>query len=247
MNLGVHNVRSRLGRSKVKHPSKSLPGPYERELIYPVAEMIQVACNQKKKGDRLIRSGRSILATSVYQSALKKLQMLDRNYYTDFMIQSDTFRDYTAPDAMKALTFKLQAGLAEAGLMSQQYIEVARLADSALKCKNEVHDTSYGCHGSCSLSYKDDHKEWTKDQREDYVKFYYCKAMSLYHMGDTLNSKEHMEIALGWNPWDHRVKVHLVMLKRKLAKEEFRRSKLQGLNDPQKRLYKKQTLRRAKV
>ena len=206
--------------------------------------MIQVVCSWKQKGDRLIRNGRSILAASAYQAALNKLDFVHRNCYIYFTIRAEAFKGYTASDAMNALTFKLQAGLAAAFLMSRRYTEVTQLTKSALQCSNSYCDCRnrpYDCR-SRSRTYEQD---WAEDQKLDCLKIHYCRALSLHHTGDAAHAVEQMEQAHSVDAGDGTVFAQLTILKQQLA--AARKQRLEKLNSLQNQLRKKQATRRKKV
>ena len=209
------------------------------------AAKIQVVWHWKQKGDRLIRSGRSILAASAYQAALNKLDFVHRKCYIYFIIRAEALKGYSAVHAMYALTIKLQAGLAAAGLMSRKYTEVAQLTKSVLKCSN-----SY-C--NCQNRPYDrpdgpNDQDWAEDPKLDGLKLHYCRALSLHHTGDTPHAIEQMEQALSLDPGDGTVFAQLTILKQRLAQAEgaARKQKLEKLNSLQNQLRKKQATRRKK-
>ena len=218
--------------------------------------MFEVMCNWKRKGERLFRSGRPHLAASVYQTALNKLELLDRNHNLDFQCRAKTFDGLSAGDARKVLAFKLRACLAAANLKSRHYKEVVAQTGSALKCEDKTHDLIY--HGewytNCSHSYSDyigsyAFENWAEDQRPEYLRIHYCRAMALYHLGDTVTAAEHMEEAFRLDPGDNHVFEKLTVLKEELAEEAARKRKLrlEKLNSSQIQLQKKQARRRMKT
>ena len=210
--------------------------------------MIEVVCNWKRKGERLFRSGRSYLAVSVYQAALKKLGMLDRNYSLSFTIRAKSFQGYEAVDAIKVLAFRIEACLAVASLKSQHYKEVAAQTDAALKCEDETHTGIYPPHMYCSHSYRRWNGDWAEDQKPEYLTLHYCKAMALYHLGNRVTAIEHMEEALRLDPGDTNVFEKLTMLKQTLAEEAAaRKQRLVKINKPQNQLRKKQARRRMRT
>lgn len=203
-----------------------------------------MVCNWKNKGDRLLQSGRSILATSVYQTALNKIDLIKRDCYIYFQIRATTFQGYGAVDALKALAFKLQAGLAAAGLMSGKYQEVIQLTESALTCNSPDGDCNYGHRYNCNLGYNDDRRERVGDQKVDYQRLHYSRALAHDRLSDPVRAIEHMEKALEYFPRDRTVFTQLTRLKQKSTAQKQRAAKL---NVSQDRLRKKQENRRSKA
>lgn len=204
------------------------------------------------KGDRLFRSGRSYLAASVYQAALKKLESLHCADILDSITTAKTFRRFSAVDARKILAFQIGACLAAASLKSRDYEEVVAQTASILKCDNERHSLIYRFHKYCSHSYWSSAGHWAEDQKFEYVRIHYCRAMALYHLGHTLSAAEHMEAALLLDPGDNNVFEKLTMLKQtlakqNLAKEAARKQRLEKLNRSQIQLRKKQARRKMKA
>ena len=209
--------------------------------------MIQVLCNQMNKGDRLLRNGSSNLAASTYLTALSKLKSLNQDNDLYFTLRSTKFEGYYAVNAFKALRFKLQAGTAAAYLMSRNYKEVCQMTDAALTCNNAhrgcTHKPISIC---CSHMYYSAKQDWVEDQKLDYVKIHYCKALALKHMGDTVLAIEHMEKALAFDPGDGTVYAQLMLLKGKLEEDAARKARLEKLNARQNQLRRKQKDRREK-
>ena len=210
--------------------------------------MIQVVCNWKTKGDRLIRKGSSNLAASTYQAALSKLDLL-RGRPLYFSMRSTAFEGFDSKDTINALSFKLQASVAAALLMSRKYEEVDRRTDSALICDQTKSYYTHEPHGYCSLGYRDYDRNWIEDQRLDYLKLHYCKAIALKNMGDITQAVAHMEKAYGFDPGDGTVFAQLVLLKQKLEEDKARArgQRLAKLNPRQQRLRRKQTNRKEKA
>ena len=105
--------------------------------------------------------------------------------------------------------------------MSRRYTDIAQWIDAALKCSNS---DSRACRG-CRHNYWDQKRDWTRDQREDYLKAHYCKAFALKELGDTEGAIKHLEKALGL---ESKVFVQLEPLKQKQKigqlRENFERS-----------------------
>lgn len=208
-----------------------------------------MVCNWKRKGDRLIRNGSSNLAASTCQAALSKLDLLkDRPIY--FSMRSTAFEGFRSKDAINALSFKLQASLAAALLMSRKYEEVDQRIDFALKCDQA--DTNCAHKKSCphcSLAYSDYNRDWIEDQKLDYLRIHYCKAIALKNLGDTTQAVVHMEKAQGFDPGDGHVFAQLVLLKQKLEEDKARarEQRLGKLNTQQSRLRRKQIDRKEKA
>ena len=201
-------------------------------------------CNWKNKGDRLLQSDRSILAASVYQTALNKIDLIYRDCYIYFNVRATTFQGYEAVDAMKALTLKLQAGLAAADLMSGMYQEVIQLTESALRCNGPDGECPYAYRHlyNCTLGYNGN-RDWNEEQKLDYQRLHYSWAQALHHLGDIVPAIEHMEKAMGYYPRNRTVFAQLARLKQKSAAEKRRAKRL---NASQDQLRKKQERRRAK-
>ena len=180
-----------------------------------------MVCNWKKKGDRLIRNGSSNLAASTYQAALSKLDLVN-DCPLSFSLRSTEFEGFRSKDTINALSFKLQASLAAALLMSRKYEEVDRRADSALKCSGTRTDCTHKFFPHCSLAYDDDNRNWIEDQKLDYLKIHYCKAIALKNMGDTTQALVNMEKAQGFDPGDGTVFAQLVVLKQKVEEDKAR-------------------------
>ena len=203
--------------------------------------------NWKRKGERLFRSGRSYLAASVYQAALKKLKSLKRNHNLYFTITAGAFQGHLALDSVDILAFRIEACLAAASFKSRAYEEVAALTFAALMC-DKSHNV-FGPHdGYCNHSYHRSEGDWADDQKFDYLRIHYCRAMALYHLGDTVSATAHMEEALRIDPGDNCVFEKLTMLRQKLAEETAaaRKLRLKKLNSSQIQLQKKQARRRTK-
>ena len=156
---------------------------------------------------------------------------------------------------MRTLEFKVKASLVAASLKSQLYKDVVAQTDAALKCDDETHTGIHSRHNSCNRWYCSG-REWAEKQKAEYLRLHYCKAIALYHLGDTVTAVEHMEEAHSLDPGDNHVFEKLTMLKQqKLAEETVRRNeeaarrkeRLNKLNKPQTQLQKKQARRRAKA
>lgn len=145
---------------------------------------------------------------------------------------------------MKALTFKLQAGLAAAGLMSGKYQEVIQLTESALTCNSPDGDCDHGHRYNCNLGYNDDRPDRVGDQKLDYQRLHYSRALAHDRLGDPVRAIEHMEKALEYYPRDRTVFAQLALLKQKSAAQKPRAEKL---NVSQDQLRKKQENRRSKA
>ena len=210
--------------------------------------------NWKRKGERLFRSGRSYLAASVFQTALQKLESLDldRIHGVDFKPAPNSLRAYSAVDTGKILAFQIEACLAAASLESRDYDEVCLETGSFLWWDDETHRLTCQDHYDCNQSLSYSCRQWVGDQTFEYLRIFYCRAMALYHLGDTVSAVWHMEEALRLDPGDNNVFEKLTMLKQTvatqaLAKEAARNQRLQKLNSSQIQLQKKQARRRAKA
>ena len=228
------------------------PGHGRRRLTNSTSEIIQVVSNWKRKGERLFRSGRSYLAASVFQTAFKKLEWLSYNHDLNFAVIANTIKEMNAVDAVQILAFSIEAWLAAASLKSRNYEEVVTQTDSALKCDDEEHSYIYRCESSYSRFYnsiysrfQDSYDDgWEEDRKLDYLRIHYCRAMALYHLGDTVTAVKHMEEALRLDPGDNAVFEKLTMMKQTL--KSARKPRLEKLNRPQNRLREKQARRRTK-
>lgn len=211
--------------------------------------MVLVACNWKIKADRLLRNGRSNLATSTYKGTLSKIDRIGQNRELDFTILSGQFEDYCGTDALRALRFKVQASFCAAYLMSRKYQDVSKAADAALECTRAYRDCTHELYDYCSLPYRASSQDWAEDQKLDYVKIHYCKALALNHMGATGRAVEHMEKALGFDPGDGTVFAQLTLLKQELKwkKDAVRHKRAGKLNVRQDQLRRKQAIRKAKA
>ena len=209
--------------------------------------------NWKKKGDRLIRSGRSILATSAYKTAIEKLERLKNHSYRHyFLLTANPLQSRRALDAIHTLSFKLHAALAAAGLMYRKYEEVGRLTESVLARGSNYDLCVHGLWWGCDYMYCYVERDWAKHLKLDLVKIHYCRALSLHHLGDTVSAIEHMEEALSLDRGDGTVFAQLVLLKQQQlaeaeAEAEARKQRLESLNGLQIKLRKKQARRRAKA
>lgn len=197
-----------------------------------------VLCNRKDRGDRLLQSGRSNLATSTYLNALQKISHL-RWYWLErvevktrrssclktrnslsFPITSGPFKDLSARYASKALKFKVQASMAAAYSRSGRHRDVIDVAEAALDCdlnKYYCDDRSnYTCDHSTDCFFGSEGQDWAKDQKSDYAKIYHHKALALEKLGDMLGAIEHMEKALNCDAESDMAVAELSRLKRKL-------------------------------
>ena len=173
--------------------------------------MLQVVCNRKTTGDQLLKSGRSHLAASKFHAALSKLDLLTQTDPDHFTLRTTTYQGHYSLDAINVLTFKLQANIAAACLMSRRYEEVDLWTSTALDCSHDQ--------GSCPHRYIDAflgevERDWKEEQGLDYLKIHYCKAMARKHVGDSVGALEHMEKALSFDPGDSTVYTQLSLLKK---------------------------------
>ena len=202
-----------------------------------------ILCNQKDRGDRLLQSGRSDLAASTYSSALQKLSSF-REYWLgevkprlrrlsrstlkarndlDFLITSGPFKGLRARYATIVLKFKVQASMAAASSRSGRYMEVISLAEVALDWENVGRDCAYcsnnnGRH-SKDCRYESEDRDWAENQRSDYAKIYYHRALALEKLGDTSKAIEDMEQALKHDPENEMALAGLSRLQRKLEEK----------------------------
>lgn len=208
--------------------SDQISTPEQTRLTLLFTEMFLVACNWKNKGDRLLRSGRSDWAVSKYLVALGKINLIGQYRALDFQIKSEIIEAYCARDAVNALRFKVQACVAAAFLMSRKYKDVGESTDAALECSHASAGCTHQKYDACSQSYCCLDHDWWEDQKLDYARIHYCKALALKHLGDTVLAIEHMEKALDFDPGDNTVFAQLVLLKRRLEEDvarEHRREK----------------------
>lgn len=210
--------------------------------------MIQVVCYRWKKGDRLLRSGRSILAASTYQTALSKIDLIRRKSYINFDVRANAFQGFDAVDTLNALALNLQAGLAAAHLMSQKFKEVVLSTKSALRCNQAAQDCPHRS-WYCNHSYRDRKRDWAKDQRLDYQRIHYCRAIALKYLGDTEYAVEHMEKALTFDPGDGTAFAQLTQLRQELEEKKAaaRKRRSEKIHSPQNQLRIKQAKRRSKA
>ena len=172
--------------------------------------------------------------------------MLDRSHdHLYFRIKAKCFQGYLAVDAIKILVFRIEACLAAASLKSRNYKEVVAQTYAALRCDGEIQT---GCHEYCCHSYG----YWLEEQKPDCLRIHYCRAMALYHLGNTVTATWHMEYALHLDPGDNDVFEKLTMLQQKLAEESqisqrLRNLRLEKLNSSQNQLRKKQARRRTRA
>ena len=210
--------------------------------------------NWKRKGERLFRSGRSYLAVSVYQRALKKLELLDDDNDLDFIVSATTLIWNVAVDERKMLFFEVEACLAAANLKSQNYKEVVAQTDSTFDCNDERHSRIYHSNSDYDFFCSKSDAGWAEQRHKlNYARILYCRAMALYHLGNIATAVEHMEEALRADPGDNTAFEKLTMLKQILAKQTLekeatrRKERLDKLNKSQIQLRKKQARRRAKA
>lgn len=185
-----------------------------------ITERFLVVCNWRRNGDRLLRNGRSELATSSYKTALLKLESLHPGYFDT--LTSDTFKGYWAEDAIKILKFKLQASVAASYLRSHRYKDIVKLADDVWKC------CLYPSRCSHEYSDCDCVKCWAKtseQSKDDEVKAHYCYSLALMQTGDTSGAIEQMEKALEFDPGNGTVLSQLMNLRRKAEKENLKRGR----------------------
>ena len=252
-----------------------------------------ILCNRKDRGDRLLQSGRSDLAALTYLSALQKLCGL-REYWLEevevktgkwscltarnrlsFRITSGPFKDLKARYATKALKFKVQASMAAAFSRSGKYTHVIDVAEAALDCDKRIrgfaHLSTYNCHHSEDCFFGSEGRDWAEDQKSDYAKLYYHRALALEKLGNTSGAIEDMEEALKHDPESDVALAELPRLQRKLEENvahdsrmaqklnirraemenkrelkarELRREKAKTINIMQDRLREKQIRRR---
>ena len=129
------------------------PVPEKKRLTILLTGKFMVACNWKKKGDQLLRSGRSELATTKYKSALSKVEWIAQNQRLHFTITSGMFESYLARDGLNALRFKLQAGVAASYLMSRKHKDVIQATSAALDCNPGERGCSHCCYDNCRHAY----------------------------------------------------------------------------------------------
>lgn len=190
-----------------------------------VTEGLLVVCNWRRKGDRLLRNGRSKLATSSYKTALLKLESLNPSW--DRTLTSGTFEGYWAEEATKILRFNLQASVAASLLRSHEYKSILQWVDDVMKhrvcpprCTHEQSDCDYyGCWPKTS-----------KKNKDDEVKAHYCFSLALMRMGDISRAIQQMEKALEFDPGDGRVLSQLLNLRRKAEKATLKRGRGQLKN-----------------
>ena len=190
-----------------------------------VTEGLLVVCNWRRKGDWLLRNGRSKLATSSYKTALLKLESLNPGW--DHTLTSGTFEGYSAEEATKILRFNLQASVAASLLRSQKYKNIVQWVDDVMKhrvcpsrCTHKYSDCDYyGCWPNTSEKNKDDE-----------AKAHYCYSLALMQTGDISRAIQQMEKALEFDPGDGRVLSQLLNLRRKAEKETLKRERGQLKN-----------------
>ena len=207
-----------------------------------------VSCNLKKRGDRLLQSGRSELAALTYIKALHKVGTL-RQYWLErvevktrrssyltsrnslsFLITSGPFKDLCARFATKVLRFKVQASLAVAYSRSGRYTDVIDVAEAALDCdrRNRIcsNYSADDCHHSQDCFPGSEERDWAKDQKSDYAKIFYHKALALEKLGDTSKAVEDMEKALNHDSESDMALAELSRLQRKLQERVAHNSRI---------------------
>lgn len=188
-----------------------------------IVGLFLAAYNWQSKGDQLLRSGRSDLASSKYKSTLLRMDLIDQEVDRNFTLNSGAFTDYRIVDATKALRFKVQASVAAAFLMSRMYKEVIESTDVALTCSYTYCDCKDVYSNNHCRVYGSGDRNWVEKHKLDRLKIHYCKALALNHMGDTVHAVENMERALVFDPGDGTVFAQLVLLKRRLEEENARK------------------------
>lgn len=185
-----------------------------------VTERFLVVCNWKRKGDRLLRNGRSELATFSYKTALLKLESLNPNWR--YEIESGTFEGYGAREAVEVLKFRLQASVSASYLRSHKYKDAVKWGDDILKHHHYL--------SRCPLwwlgpGYHSCDPATLEKYKNDEVKAHYCYSLALMHMGDTSRAIEQMEIALKLDPSEGTVFAQLINLRRRAEKEKLKRER----------------------
>ena len=146
------------------------------------------------------------------------MELLTQNLH--WKIRSGPFEGYIVKDGIKALNFKVQASIAASHLKTGRYNDVIKWTDDLLRCD---YDPS-----NCRLDERGDHThvhmgyihDWAKDQRLDYAKAYYCNAIALMRIGETVRAVERIEKALEFDPEDSAISAQLMILKRTAEKEK---------------------------
>ena len=252
-----------------------------------------VLCTGKDRGDRLLQSGRSDLAALTYLNALQKISSL-REYWLEevtiktrgstystarnslsFLITSGPFKDLKARYATKALKFKVQASMTTAYSRSGRHRDVIDVAEAALYCDKAdprcASRSRYNCGHSNDCLFGSEGRDWAKDQKSDYAKIHYHKALALEKLGDMPGAIENMEKALSYDAESDMAVAELSRLKQKLEEmvahdtrmaersnarqvqlqnkrelkdRALRQQKARKLNSIQDRLLKKQIRRR---
>lgn len=182
-----------------------------------------------------------------------KTESLRQDRFHHFTIKSGKFENYVAGDAIHALSFKLQACIANTYLIFGDHEEVNKRTAAALACTHASRVCPCPLEGHCSHLYRGYGHDWEEDQKLDYVKLHYCKALALKHVGDTLRATEHMAKALGFDLENSTVSKQLTLLKQELEEDEARHRKavrddrLRKIKAPQVQLRKKQAKRKEKA
>ena len=151
------------------------------------------------------------MAASKYQAALSKLDLLNQTETEYFKLRRTIYEGCNLEDAINVLTFKLQANMAAACLMSRKYEEVDLWTSTALDCSHKEGDCPH--HSFCKR-FGESGREWDEEHRLDYLRIHYCKAMARKHVGDGVGALEHMEKALSFDPGDNTVYTQLMLLKK---------------------------------
>lgn len=227
----ANEMQSQKRNEKIEGIAKSLLISEKRRLTLPFIGKLLVACNWKNKGDRLLGKGRSDLAASTYETTLSKIDQIPQIRDLNFTTKSGIFEGYPALNAIKTLKFKVQAGVAAAFLMSRKYKDVMGSTNAALTCSHAYCQCTDRYSDNCSNRYWGEEYDWMEDQKLEYLKIHYCKAMALKHMGDTVRAIEHMETALGFDPGDSTVVEQLDLLKQNRKVEEDAVQEMLGCED----------------
>ena len=200
-------------------------------------------CNWKRKGDRLLSTKRSDLAASTYKKTLFKVEMLSQQLggNENRVISSGPFESYRLKDGINAIRFRIQASVAASYLVSQRYNDIGEWVDRTMECNNDPRRCKHQWFEECRHTYIHNLRDWAEDQKLDYQRLYYSRALALHHFGDTVRAIEHMEKALAYYPRDRTVFARLAHLKQKSAAQKRRAEKL---NASQDQLRKKQERRR---
>ena len=202
-----------------------------------------MVCNWKRKGDTLLRNGRSELATTTYRKALDKLELLD--HYICWEIQSGPFQGYWLRRGYSSLKVKLQTSVAASCLMSRRFRETVRSAEIAVACDPDCHSYRHLC---CRNAYRSNENDWAEDYRLDGARAHYCKALAREQRGSISGAIKDMETALQYDDGDGTSFAQLTRLRMKLRSrhEKIAIKKVKNLNAAQDRLRRKQIARKEK-